>query len=318
MRPFEVIVYAIAALALLIVFFGLYQYYFPPQDVRKEIANALELAQTNLYLGKTVSIGPATVEKGSAIYKSAFEKEKRSVALECNSEQECCPLGEKCGGKMNWDYETIEFKNSATINISARCVMEEKLPVCRVYFGEPPLQAKIKKIALLENTEGKVKINVTVANENNNPLGFGVNTLKLYKLVGTNWLETDKNFEAKEAEIVQPKKDYNFEWEISLIMPGSYKAVFRFEAINAGYDENSINFEVQTGANCRTDESRTAETTAVIDSDPARYREIHYCDGCMQAYECATAWEEKMPGKGFEPLSPEQAYCIKDSYEGEC
>ncbi|MFA5357534.1 MAG: hypothetical protein WC308_01275 [archaeon] len=317
MRPFEILAYSIAALAILFVFYSLYQYYFPPQNVQKEISDALDLAQSPLYLGKTVQIGSRTMNEGSGIYKSAFEKEKRLVAIECNSEQVCCSLGEKCSGKINWSYETIEFKNSETINISARCITQEKLPVCRIYFGESPLQAKIKKILLVENVEGKAKINVTVRNENANPMGFGVNTIKLYKLVGTNWLETDKTFEAKEIEILEPKSDYNFEWEINITMPGSYKAVFRFESMNAGYDENSINFEVETGANCKADESAIAETTLILDSDPAQYKETHYCTGCIQAYECASAWEEKI-GKGFEPLSPEQTYCIKDSYEGQC
>jgi hypothetical protein len=318
MRPFDIVVYAIAAFALLLVFFGIYQIYFPQPNLSKEISGALELAQTPMYLGKTVRIGSRTIMNENTISKTEFEHGKISVAVECNSPDKCCPMKERCNGKIYWDYEGIEFKKAQSIEVNARCIMNETLPVCRIYFGELPAQAEMKKVELLENKSGNVKIKVTASNRSNKLLAFGVNSLKMYKGSGSQWVELDRNFDSQDVKLMPPNNDYNFQWEINFKISGTYKAAFKFEGENAGYDENFLIFDVDAGQDCKADADKPSKTFAMVGTEPQKFQEMRYCTGCSQAYECASAWEAEMQGKNFEPLSSEQTYCIKDSYEGAC
>ncbi len=312
MNIFDLVVYAIVALALIFFVGFLFQQFFPQENVEQKISDALKIASTTGNYGKTITVSQESISD-KQIFTDNFENQQTIVSMECNHPEKCCIRGAKCDKKVEWDYKEISVKGSEVLGINVRCIQEQGLDLCKIYFGNKPAQSKIINTAIKQNTGLNYSFTVNVKNVGANNLTGGIGEMKLYKIVGEEWGEVSIQTEAKELQLLEPNDESIFFWDIDLSSGGKYKAEFKFEGENSGFDENSIIFEAISGELCEIDE-QLVETIA---DGEGNYMEMHYCVGCEKAYQCAAKWEEKT-GKIFEINSNESAYCIKNSFDGNC
>jgi len=320
MKVFELLVYSIAGLALLLLFFSLLPYFFPPETSTKQIMKAVEEAQTLTMIGKTMNLGALSYSKDYHLFKEDFDEKNFLIAFECASAKECCikksDQGKNyaCENPIEWDYNFIKIKETKKITTAVRCTREKGFNLCKIYVAGLPAQAKVDKIELLNTSGGTGEIKLTLKNIGLNELAFGKNSLILYKKSENSWIETDYASEEKEVSTIMPGEKETIFWSINPKNAGEYKALFRFEAQNAGFDENSIIFTLDKTSLCNTNETQ-AET--FFDPETSTYQETHYCTGCSYSFECANAWNKKT-GKPFYPATKDSAYCTKTTYEGSC
>lgn len=321
MKIFELLVYAIIAVVLVGIAVTLFNSFFPKEDLLVEIKQGIKIAQTESYLGKTIEIGQKTIEKDFIINKSFFDTAQLSLAFECNNPSLCCirnteqEASYNCTKPIEWDYTNIIVKTSTQIKVNLRCIKQNELPVCRIYFGSKPAQAQVTEIQLNQSNESITAI-VKAKNSGENNLAQGKMNLILEKLVNNKWDVTEEEFpeqviETEEPSILMPGQEHSFVWEVKIFTPGTYRANFIFEGQNAGFDKNSINFDVEFNSYCKPIIESTYELFE--ENNGTLFKEIKKCENCNYAYECATAWQTKYPTINYEVLTKDTTYCIKKS-----
>jgi len=321
MNLFEILIYSIAAFALILVFLGIIYYFTEQETNTKIIQRELIKAQAQINLGKTINGGQLNFEKDNSMEKSDIEKENTLVSFECINPQNCCTRETdrdkttKCDKAIRWDYDFVQFNENKRITLNTRCERISGVPVCKVYISGTPPQAKVKKIELLTKTLGTGEIKVTVENSGGQTLTFGKNTLTLFKKVTDGWQETNYPEEIKEVETIASGESYSFLWSINPKNSGNYRADFKFEAKNGGFDENGIEFVIDKTLSCKID-SRAVETT--FDSATGNYLENYYCTGCSYSFECSNAWTAEYPTKNFIVKTKDATYCVKQEANGSC
>ena len=139
--------------------------------------------------------------------------------------------------------------------------------------------------------------------------------MQLEKMVNSTWSDTGEEFTSKETTVLTPGQKQELLWDLEILTSGKYRAVFRAEGTNSGFDQNSLEFDVGENDLCKTDETTPTDTRLAADGN---YLETHYCTGCTYAYECATAWINKNPSIVYEPNTSSDTYCVKKSYNGAC
>ncbi|MFA5931444.1 MAG: hypothetical protein WC821_03980 [archaeon] len=320
MNTFEIIIYAIVALALVMVFLTFAPQFLENKQSVDNMKKSIEIAKLQTMLGKTMNLGFPLYGEEFIVNKNNFDYKTVLVAFECLDPKECCIRKEdqdknyKCNKSIEWDYDFFKVKDTTKIQTSLRCIKQGELATCKFYLGSLPAQAKIDKIELVDNTNGTAEIKVLVKNIGSNELAFGKNSLKLEKKSPTNWVETDYVSETKETMTIMPGESYPFLWSIAPSNSGEYKAIFTFEGQNAGFDENSIIFTLDTTKACKTG----GVGESIFNPNNSTYQEIHYCANCLNSFDCASAWNKKQIGTTFTPINSESAYCTKTTFEGSC
>ncbi|MFA6268744.1 MAG: hypothetical protein WC652_02955 [archaeon] len=321
MNTFNLAIYGIVTIALILLFLNLIPQFLTPESNNKLISTTLEMAQTQTYLGKTINLGALLYPEKYTLQKDDLSKDKPIISFECLTPNDCCIRKQdqnkdyKCTKPVSWDYDFFSTKESHTTNTSVRCIRIDGVGVCKVYFGTLPAQAQVGIIEILDTSTGNAEVKVNVKNVGSGQLAFGQNSIKLFKKSTTDWIETDYYSEPKEVNTIMPQEKYSFLWSISPKNSGEYKAVFKFEGQNAGYDENYVIFTLDKSNLCNTTEQ---QTTTTFNAENSNYMEIHYCTGCSYSFECANTWSKKENGKEFVPLDKDSAYCTKLTYEGSC
>lgn len=315
MKPFDILVYAIVAVVLLFVLYSIISVYFQPATLNSVIKGDITKARSDAFAGKLVPIEYNLIPGDTTIIASSFKDTKLLVSVECVDPKICCNRGEICGKEVEWDYGQARVKQEIKAVLFTRCVNEQGIDTCKIYIGEKPAQAKIYQTAMLKQ-EGQITyIKVTAGNSGEQNLALGSHTLALYKKANQDWIDTGEEFEPKTADLLAPQQTQTVVWELQALPLGDYKATVKFEAPNAGYDQNNITFTVSQGNTCIISGQ---QTQTIADVSSGKYEEIHYCTGCLYGYECAAAWNENQPGKSFIAVDKDSAYCIKDTYEGAC
>ncbi|MEK6958913.1 MAG: hypothetical protein AABW59_02600 [archaeon] len=315
MKPFDLVVYSIVALVLVIVLFTLWGNLFPPENLTDTIKDQISTALSEGGLGHTLIIGTKTIPEGTMVSKGAFDTAELSFAVECSSPRLCCENGQICEKPIEWNYERISFKSSQTITLSLRCQYIEKVPVCRAYFGDLPAQADINKVVAVGVSSTNTTIKVVLKNIGKNTLTGGVNSVTLEKYVSGQWADTGKEFPTQETETLTPNATQDLLWNMEVATSGKYKATFKFEGLNSGFDYKTIDFNIGENRACST---IIGSGETVSNPDSTKFREIHYCTGCNYAYECVSAWSTYSPGSTFEILTKDSTYCLKDTESGSC
>jgi hypothetical protein len=313
--PFSLLIYAIVAVALLGVSYGVYLNIFPPENLTTELKGGLEIANTTEFLGKYYSLGQKIIPGGSILTKDFFDTQTMSIAMECTSETKCCPKGEACSKSIEWDYGNMNFKYNVSAELSVRCIRYDGTPVCRFYFVDLPAQAKINSIELSEQNGKKIEMSIKVENIGEQKLTIGQLTPILYKDVKGDWANTEKEFESEQLQSLDPNEEYTFVWEFNFDTIGKYLVEFKFEGSNAGYDTKQIELNVTNSNLCKVD-AGNSETNIMVDSE--KFMEVHYCTGCDTAYECLSAWNHEFPNIEYDLLTKDSVYCVKDNYEDVC
>jgi len=259
-------------------------------------------------------MGKIEILEGTGISRSPFHDATKSVVFECTSQELCCENGKICEKSIEWSPIEMRFKKTEKPDFYARCVYVEGLPVCKIFAGDAPAQAKttVKSFAI---ANGNISATLEVENSGELPMSPGEVILFVYKRIGAEWIDTKQEFEVKETALIQPRGKQTIIMEGKIITPGQYKAIFKAEAPNAGYGKAESEFIVGENTLCEVDEGRGTETLTGV--NPNEYKEVHYCTGCNYAYECSAAWEEST-GKTFEAMTLEKAYCVKTTENGSC
>ena len=319
MNTFDLAIYAIAAIALVFVFFAIVQPYLAPQNHFTEIQTALLRAQISDNLGKTMSLGSLTFSNNSTIVTDSFDKSKMLVAIECSSPSICCTrkseLKTTCTKPISWDYTFFTTNEVKSVQTYVRCIKLSELPVCKIYFGGTPAQAKISNVELSSaNAKNSTEIKVTLKNTGSLPITGATTSVELLKKGPQGWAATDYDQTPKSIELLNSGEQIIESWELTPQNIGEYRANFTFESENAGFDKKTIDFNKATNTACTT----TSIGDTLFDSDTSTFKELRNCTGCNFAYECAVAWEAAEKGKTFLPETKDTAYCTKQTFEGSC
>ncbi len=314
MKPFQLIIWAIVALLIIFIAIDLFLTLFPQENITGILQKNIKLAETNEFLGKTIDVGTHYIEEDTIFLKNSFDITNRSVAIECTDPNLCCNIDEKCEKEIEWNYTNAKIKKFRSINFFVRCINVDELSVCRIYIGKEPAQAKIIETKELNKAGNSIVLETRVKNIGKNDLVFGKSSVELLKNVNEHWLETGEEFPIQNIDLLQTGMEHSFTWNIEVKTLGEYKLVFTFEGQNAGFDKNEFIFENASNEFCIIDNSETETLSAGNE----RFYESHYCTGCNFAYECLAKWQETMPDANWELVDEETAYCLKDTFDGNC
>lgn len=319
MKAFEIIIYAIAAIALVFVLYSIIMPFFSPESNFEKIKEAIQNAKITPNLGKTNYLGALNYPKGEIIFTNSFDKTEMLLGVECTNPQDCCPMKgqskEECKKPIEWDNTFFAARQNKIIHTYARCTKTEGLYLCKIYLGASPAQAKIEKITSQGTTPfGGEKLSATIKNSGATLLAGGTSSLQLSKKISGEWIITDYLAQPQSTELLMPGETAQIEWEINPQNTGEYRSIIKFEAQNAGFDEKSFDFNKNANLLCTATE--IGET--LFEEESKKYREMHKCTGCNFAHECVAAWSQEQSEKTFYPETREEAYCFKNTYEGQC
>lgn len=320
MKPFELLVWGIVAILLIFGVINLFNLFNFEEDITQEIKTGLKLAQTNDLLGHTIKLKTRELPKGTFLTKKTFEEERTSFAFECNNPKLCCiRLAEKdkndiCINPVDWDYDKVLFNNLVTIKNSVRCIIVEKVPVCRVYLGSYPAQAKVLDIEYNKGNPSST-MKIRVKNEGETNLVNGEIELVLQKKVEHEWKNTENQFPLQQISLLTPGQTHEFIFTIEIGTTGYYRALYKFGSQNSGYDTNNFDFNILTNEGCK---ANTNEYPQTMYWDENYNAEIRTCTNCNYAYECATVWQNIHPRVNYEIMTKEKTYCLKISEGATC
>ncbi len=313
MKPFMLIVWAIVAVMLVLIVTSLFYSYLQPKSIAQELRESIEKAKSPIFIGKSVVLLDKSIANDTLFSRSIFDTVSDSVAFECNDPKDCCPKGELCDKPIEWTYTNIDFKSALQKNIYTRCYYEKSLAICRVYVGKAPAQATIVSSHELKRDASGVIVSLKVINSGEITMAFGEANIILEKEASGKWVDTKDTFVKQEIDSLLPKAEHTFVWVINPTNIGKYRILFHFESINSGFDENTLVIDINKNSFCVVDETQTN----TIPSENT-YREIHYCNGCNYAYECAGVWGENSTGVTYTPYTKDETYCTKQTETGSC
>lgn len=319
MNTFELLIYAVAGLALLLVFFQFINPYFQETNHLKEIQNGIENAKLSNNLGKTMNLGTFTYPKDATILTTSFDKAVTLVAIECNSPQNCCQMksaqNEKCTKAISWDSTFFTANFAKSIPTYTRCIMNTGLYICKIYVGATPAQAVIEK-AELNSTGGETGtgVKLTLKNSGSVPITNATVSFELQKKGPSGWEATDYAAETKTIEMLNSGDRNTLYFTINPSNTGEYRAEFTFEAQNGGFDKKDFDFNKTTNTSC----TATTIGETLFNPDTNTYKELRECGGCNYAYECVGAWQSKEGATAFYPETKDAAYCEKQTADGAC
>jgi hypothetical protein len=321
MNTFDILIYAIIAIILVAIFLALAQNYPTLESTSSLIKKSLEEARLDPNLGVTFLTGNLDYEKGTLLNASGLAPQGALLSIECTNPEYCCirdsqkSQNQICEKNFEWDYDFIRVQQTKKINTFVRCIDLDQVNTCKVFIGSSPAQAQIEKIENIgENSNGNTEIKVTLTNSGHASLALGIATLKLYKKSNTQWIQTDYESNPKEIDIILPNEKKLLYWELTPTNLGQYRIMVKFEANNAGFSESTMDFNKTKNDFCKI----TNIGEVIYNATNDNYEELHNCEGCNYAYECANAWGEKNSQKIYFPKSKDYAYCIRLSANGSC
>lgn len=315
---FELLIYAIITIIIFFLIMVLFTQ-DPNQELIIKLKENLKIAQTESFLGKTITIENQTIPKEFYLHKSILEEPLFSVAIECNNPKVCCIRNEEkkeedetCNKPLNWDYTHVQAKAQTVTKISVRCIQEESFPLCRVFFGYYPPQAEIIDINNTVNeSSNTIFSNIKVKNSGETQLSTGKLELILQKKLEYEWEDTETTFQPQEVKFLLPKQEHTFIWAIQTLTAGKYRLIYKFSGDNAGHNTKIIDYNIGKNSACSIIEETSYETKTI--EERTKYKEIKYCKNCNYAFECAAAWQEKYPQVNYEVLTKEKTSCEKNN-----
>ena len=191
-NPFKLLVMAIAAVLLLMVFFAfIAPLFFQKPDPAEQISLLLLNAETLLGKGSSNTV---YFNSGSAFQGISFDSPLRNANFSCNSATICCPKGAKCSAAVEWDDRKIIFNEARAIETTARCEQQYGIFTCKIYFGEAPAQIEISSARAekeFDLSNGKPKIFATLKNSGEQQMLQGTIDAKVMQLVSSNGREEE-------------------------------------------------------------------------------------------------------------------------------
>ncbi len=311
--PFRILVYAIAAILLIMIFLNyVVPYFLQAQDVEKEIGTLLTKAEFSLGKYKSASIQLAA---GAVLKEAIFNSSNRVVGFRCNSAELCLDFVSYKNGRLS-------VNKGIKTTASARCAYAHDLFTCKIYFGKEPAQLALKALQIKDIIDlGKNEniANFTVKNTGKDEARDVKATAKIYKRYYADY-EWHKEFVRQNEKLlgnIGSGSEINAEIELLIEESGNYALEIIASAEDAGFDSVEKTFEAIGAASLCNATSQ--EGFASYNSETGKCRKRSFCSGCFYAYECRGAWEEaKGAEKTFESAEPGFAYEITDAIDGAC
>jgi len=238
----KLFVYAVAAVALLWVFYTFIGQYLLAPDPADVIGKSLSAAETGLGAGFSNEI---LFKPGDGFTSETFNSRARNVIFQCNGTQFCCPAGEACGLDIEWDSKRAEFKSNRAITATTRCDLSYGIFTCTVYLGEKPAQMKIKSTAVPREADGTSQgIIVTLLNTGEKDIeqcAIETKAFLQYK-EGGNQMErfVGSGAETLNAGRITAGGEIEKEIEFNIKESGDYRIVVKASGLDAGFDENTV------------------------------------------------------------------------------
>ncbi|MDD5163297.1 MAG: hypothetical protein PHD95_03760 [Candidatus ainarchaeum sp.] len=292
MNVFKMLVFAIAAIALIYVFYSLLPYFFPGKDAFALLSNNLNGAQLNE--GKSIFLDITFKEK-EGLAAQNFDAANRSIAFECNNPKICCNINENCG-LIEWDERRILFNSAKTILTASRCSFSGNMYACRIYFGEAPAQLAFKKTEIkktIDLSSEPAEISIEIENSGKQEMLFGSLKIDVFQkfFEGGVWqkkfftgaskvIPLNRLLGGEKTKMQVPLELFEGSFEISLVAFGE----------NSGSDQNKIAVEVSGTENCIAENCDYPE----LDSG-GECRTTCYCQKCMLVDSCDKAIKAKTP-----------------------
>jgi hypothetical protein len=291
-NPFKLLVMAIAAVLLLMVFFAfIAPLFFPKPDPAEQISLLLLNAETLLGKGSSNTV---YFNSGSAFQGISFDSPLRNANFSCNSATICCPKGAKCPAAVEWDDRKIIFSEARAIETTARCNSEYGIFTCKIYFGEKPAQIEISSARAekeFDLSKGKPKIFATLKNSGGQQMLQGTIDAKVMQLVSENGREEEIPIaSAAKTETIgslDSGKETQIAIELSVREEGKYKAMLTASGLEAGFDEKSVSFTAK-GATDECIANSCDAPAAATGKCIARC----YCSNCLVGSKCAQKLKE--------------------------
>ena len=321
MKPFELIVWGIVTIVIVLVLIAIFGGLAQEEDLIEKIESNLKHAQLPPLIGKTVTVGSINLNQNQLFSTDSFETVDKLLAIECNNENICCPINEECQKPIEWNQQNLKLKKTITTNSFVRCIFVQNYPACKIYVGNRPAQAKIESIELVEQVGNSNIFEITVKNTGNTNLAFGNLNVDLFRRVGGVFQPINFELETQEIQFLPISTKHTFLWNIELDFAGEYKAEFVFSSENAGFDKNFIEFNTDPTTNCEIDINKFDQFEIVNEellSQGYIMKEYHYCKNCNHAFECLAEWKIKHPHVNFNLETNNRVSCYSISTGSTC
>lgn len=309
---FKMLVSAIAAIALLMVFLNyILPYFLTVQDVEKEIGVLLTEAEFSPGKYKSASI---QLTSGASLNAGNFDSDNRSTAFSCNS-------AELCLDYLSYDERKINVKRNIQTTVSARCSYAHDLFTCKIYFGKEPAQLEIREVQIKESIDLGKNENIAqfaVKNTGNDGARNAKATARIYKryFADSEWKKEFVRQNEKDLGNIDAGSEINAEIELPIGESGTYAVEIIASAEDAGFDSAEKTFEATGSVNlCK---ATSQEGFAAYNPELGKCREKSFCENCTYAFECRDAWKAKSAGKAFESAEPGFAYETTEAADGVC
>lgn len=312
MKVFDLLIWGIITIAVFFVILNIFGNLLQEEPIEKKIETELKNAQLPFFMGKTILVGTTILNQNQQLSENYFDTRTKTLIIECNNENICCPLGEDCPKSIKWDPKNLITNKTTTTTIFVRCIKIEDYPACKIYIGKKPAQATINEINILQQTNSQIILELIVENTGNQNLSFGSASFELFRKVGSEFQKIEHKLDSQEIMFLPISTKNTFLWEIDLDLAGEYKAQFIFKGENAGFDKKEIEFNIEYNTECEINKEK-AEIVMITDqeiiSQGFLQKEYHYCNNCNFAYECLAVWRTQYPEIQFNLDSKERVIC---------
>lgn len=324
---FKILVFLIATVLIIALFFAIIQNLLPKQDSHALIQESIEKAMFEK--GKAVQAGEkALYLKARENFNSEeFETFNSMILLQCNDEIQCCVSEqENCIVNLQWNPKFLNALKESNIKVFSRCILEHNLYVCKVFFGKKPAQVLIKEInaenSLNLNQNQEFTLNFKIENSGEEDSFLEINAkLSLFKKVLQD-KRIEKQFareSGRKLDALKAGESKSFELSIPVNSPGNYVLELLVESEETGFDKKETEFTASgTASNCTATSKGLAESysnTGSIENLRGNCVSRANCKNCNPAFECQNAWNAKEPKSIFESAEPSYAYQVLEITE---
>ncbi len=288
--PFKLLVYAIAALAIIALFYSLvYPLLFPTEESIEIIEKSLRASETGQGMSFTTNI---FFHQGEGIQGETFDTKTRNVAFQCNGTNYCCPQGTECPLAVEWDNRSLKFNKSEVMPVTTRCDSIGGIYACNIYMGNKPAQLEIESMDFpkeVDLSQGPMSFHLKIKNtgeQDSNNIKVEVNVFQRYLEEGQ-WVErpVETGQHLEEIGILKPNQEIEKTISVGFNQNGEFKTKIKVSGVESGFEERIKEFK-STGATDQCKPTSCEKPEYLGGECIARC----HCEKCLYGYKC----EEKI------------------------
>lgn len=303
-QVFLLLVVAIGAITIIGMITGLFEPFLPSGgELTQKSVQAIEGATTRP--GKTIGPFNVTINSGSGMTNQPLNTNYRQSGFSCLDELLCCSTT-SCKSPLMVLSNRVYANQSTKTTVSARCDPQGPVMGCVIFVGKTPpqIQLTLQDTPSTFNLSSGTTLNVNALIENKGDTTLA-EEIVIESLVEKEIIENNlSRFEnAKKNETVLKKKLPSGESVLgvasaTILSPGNYRITITAKSVDGGFDEKKLLVNVSgTATLCETDFIQNS-------SDESCPQKAFCKTGCVAAFECAKAWQQKMTNSLFEARTP--------------